>query len=181
MLYKSHILSFIEYRTAGIHFASTSVLNDIDDSQVRFLRQIGLTEVLAFMVFNLAPLSARRDIAMLGCIHRAVLLQGPPALWKFFRRETVPRATSTRRGIRHSFQLIEWQPGRDLEVMRRSALGMIRVYNMLPQEVVEKAEVKAFQSALTQLLRDRVNGGDDNWHRLFSPRHRLFQSHPLLS
>ena len=68
-----------------------------------------------------------------------------------------------RRGSRHSFQIMEWPPGRNLEIMRRSALGMIRVYNLIPQEVVDKADVKSFQSALTQMLRDRVNGGDDQW------------------
>ena len=181
MLYKSHVLSFIEYRTAGIHFASTSVLREIDDAQARFLQQIDVSEVSAFMNFNLAPLNARRDIGMLGCIHRAALQQGPPPLWKFFRRTMRPSAASMRRGSRHSFQIMEWPPGRNLEIMRRSALGMIRVYNLLPQEVVDKADVKSFQSALTQMLRDRVNGGDEQWRWLFSPRYELFQSHPLLA
>ena len=71
MLYKSHVLSFVEYRTPGVHFASTSVLNEIDDVQVRFVRQLGLSEEGAFMHFNLAPLCVRRDIGMLGLIHRA--------------------------------------------------------------------------------------------------------------
>jgi len=138
MLYKSHVLSFIEYRTAGIHFASTSVLNSVDDVQSRFVSQVGLDETNAFMLFNLAPLCVRRDIAMLGVIHRAVLLQGPAQLWKFFRRDVV-RRREQRSFTRHSLQLIEWPPGRDLEIMRRSALGMIRVYNLLPQEAVAAA------------------------------------------
>ena len=131
------------------------------------------------MNFNLAPLSARRDIAILGCIHRAAKLQGPPSLWKFFRRNTVQTASATRRGHRHSLQLIEWPAGRNLELMRRSAFGMIRVYNLLPQEIVVKTHVKFFQFALTEMLRDHVNGGDENWQRLFSPRVQLFQDHPL--
>ncbi len=36
MLFKSHVLSFIEYRTAGIHFASTNVLVEVDDVLKRF-------------------------------------------------------------------------------------------------------------------------------------------------
>ena len=40
MLYKSHVLSFIEYRTPGVHFESASVLKDLDDVQKRFLVQI---------------------------------------------------------------------------------------------------------------------------------------------
>ena len=42
MLFKSHVLSFIECRTAGIHFASTSVLRELDDVQTRFLKDFGL-------------------------------------------------------------------------------------------------------------------------------------------
>ena len=63
--------------------------------------------------------------------------------------------------------------------MRRSAFGMIRVYDLLPQDTVEKADVKSFQSALTQLVRDRLNGGDLEWRFLLSPRHQLFNTHPL--
>ena len=64
MLYKSHVLSYIEYRTAGIHFASSSVLREIDDVQTRYIRQLNLSEEAAFMHFNLAPLETRRDIAI---------------------------------------------------------------------------------------------------------------------
>ena len=102
--------------------------------------QIGISKDTAFMNFNLAPLSARRDFAMFGCIRRAAKLQGPPSLWKFFCRNAVRIASATRRGQRYSLQLIEWPAGRNLELMRRSALGMIKVYNLLPLEVLEKAE-----------------------------------------
>ena len=63
--------------------------------------------------------------------------------------------------------------------MRRSAFGMIRIYNLLPQDVVEKIDVKSFQRALTQMVRDTLNGGDLNWRFLLSPRHQLFKTHPL--
>ena len=179
LLYKSHVLSYIEYRTPGIHFASTSVLQELDDVQKRFLHQIDLSEETAFLEFNLAPLCVRRDIAILGCIHRASLCQGPPALWRFFRRATATRDSTTRQIHRNSLQIIEWSRGRNLEIMRRSALGMIRVYNMLPQGVVEKVNVKSFQSALTQMVRDRLIAGDHAWRFLLSPRHQLFNTHPL--
>ena len=105
--------------------------------------------------------------------------QGPRGLWKFFRRNSYPHGLGARRHQRHSFEIAEWPRGRDLQGMRRSALGMIRVYNLLPQEAAEKTEVKAFQSALTQLLRDRLIAGDPNWRFVFSPRIQLFQYHPL--
>ena len=36
LLYKSHVLSLIEYRTPGLRFASTCYLNSIDNLQVGF-------------------------------------------------------------------------------------------------------------------------------------------------
>ena len=179
MLYKSHVLSYIEYRTAGIHFATTSVLIELDDVQSRFLRQLDLSEESALMDFNLAPLNVRRDIAILGVIHRAVLHQGPPCLWRFFRRAEDHNRRSSSRRTRHSLQLAEWPRERDLEIMRRSALGMIRVYNLLPEPVVKSKELKSFQRGLSELVKDRVRSGDRDWRHLLSTRYRLFQSHPL--
>ena len=141
MLYKSNILCYIEYRTAGIHFACTSVLAEVDDVQSRFITQLELSEEAAFMHFNMALLCVRRDISILGVIHRAALRKGPPELLKFFRRE---ECHSYRRSVRfshrHSRCLIEWAAGSNLEIMRRSALGMIRVYNLLPEELVDKVD-----------------------------------------
>ena len=77
-------------------------------------------------------------------------------------------------------QLIEWPCGRNLEIMRRSALGMIRVYNLLPAETVAKRDLKSFQRALTDLVRDRVVAGDCRWKVLLSCRHQIFQYHPLV-
>ena len=118
-------------------------------------------------------------IGMLRCIHKAVLQQGFLALWQFFRKTMRPSAASMRRGLRHRFQIMEW-PGCNMEIMRRSALGIIKVYNFLPQEVVDKANAKSFQSALTQMLRDRADGGNEQWRLFLSPRYKLFKSHPLM-
>ena len=68
LLYKSIVLSYIEYRTAGLHFASTSMLNEIDEVQSRFLRQLAVPEESAFGNFNLASLSVQRDISILRVI-----------------------------------------------------------------------------------------------------------------
>ena len=182
MLFKSHVLSFIEYRTAGIHFASTSVLKEVDEVQTRFLRELELTEESALMNFNLAPLSTRRDIAMLGVIHRAALREGPQQLWKFFRL-ALPASSNARNSRHrsvHSMRLEEWPAGRNLDIIRRSALGSIRVYNLLPADVVLHKTVKQFQQALSGLVKDRVVAGDSRWRNLLSPRHALFQYHPLV-
>ena len=181
MLFKSHVLSFIEYRTPGVHFASSSVLNVLDDVQTRFVRQLNLDEETAFMRFNMLPLCVRRDVSILGVIHRAVLRSGPPKLSKFFRLD-LSATHRQRRGVqRHAMQLVEWPCGNNLEIMRRSAFGMIRVYNLLPAESVQKHDLKSFQRSLTDLVRDRVTAGDHLWKALLSCRHPIFQYHPLLN
>ena len=43
MLFRSHVLLYIQYKTTGAHFASTSVLRELDDVQTRFLCQSELT------------------------------------------------------------------------------------------------------------------------------------------
>ena len=50
-----------------------------------FLRKVGISEIDAIVNFKLAPLASRRDIAMLGVIHRAVLGEGPPQLRELFK------------------------------------------------------------------------------------------------
>ena len=142
--------------------------------QTRFLHQLGVDEMSAFMSFNLAPLRVRRDIAMLRVIHRAALRLGPLQLWKFF---CVDPSASRRggRSVRHSRQLVECPCGRDLdlEIMRRSAFGMIRVYNLLPKCTIAKSDLKSFQRGLTDLVRDRAVASDCQWKVLLSCRHPI--------
>ncbi len=180
MLYKSHVMSYVEYRTPGLHFASSSVLVELDDVQTRYVKELGLSEESALMTFNLAPLQVRRDIAILGVIHRAASGNGPPHLWKFFQRAPVADTERTSRSIRHKLQVTEWPQARNLDIMRRSALGMIKVYNILPHDVVQHRAVKDFQRAITDLVRDRVVAGDSRWKVVLSPRHPIFQYHPLV-
>ena len=182
MLFKSHVLSYIEYKTAVVYFASTSVLRDLGDVLTRFIRQLELTEESALMSFNLAPLATRRDIAILGIIHPAALRQSPPQLWKFFRPAcpTSSTARSSRHARIHNRRMEEWPAGRDLCIARRSALGSIRVYNMLPADVVVHSTLKDCQRALSSLVKDRVVAGDSRWRVLLSPRHTLFKFHPLI-
>ena len=82
-LYKARLLSFIEYRTPAVYHACSTRLRRVDRIQERFLKEVGLSAEEALLSFNLAPLSSRRDIAMMGVIHRASMGQGPPQLHEF--------------------------------------------------------------------------------------------------
>ena len=81
------------------------------------------------------------DIAMLGVLHRAVLRQSPSQFWQWaqldlrdLRRTPRPDANRLREG-------------------RRSIVGLIKKCNMLPTSTVIHSDVKAFQNALTSLLK----------------------------
>ena len=90
-LFKSRILEFVEYRTAGVYHANAIALAQLDGVYTKFLKAAGLSFEEALLEFGLAPLNARRDIAMLCVIHRTVLGLGPEHFRKFF----VPAERST--------------------------------------------------------------------------------------
>ena len=74
-LSEAKVLSYAECTTAAVYHANVSALETVDRVQRRFLVDIGVDETSALLEFNLAPLGLRRDIAMLGLIHRTVLGQ----------------------------------------------------------------------------------------------------------
>ncbi len=179
-LYKSQVLSFIEYRTPGIYHACDSHLQVLDRLQESFLRDISVDTMDALLQYNLAPLSTRRDIAMLGLIHRTVLGKGPPQFSRFFFLEPLPvRRVSTRSRSRAHFRRIhEHLKGRYLDKVKRSCLGLASVYNILPPEVVAPNCVSSFQCCLQDLVKSQVLRSGE-WSQLLSPRHWL-HAHPLL-
>ena len=65
MQYKSHVLCHLEINTGGFYHALDSVLDTLERLQTSSLNNIVLTREGVFQAYNLAPLSTRRDIAML--------------------------------------------------------------------------------------------------------------------
>ena len=179
-VYKAKVLSYVETRTPAVYHASDSVLKRIDALQHRLLRELGVSAGTAIHDWNLAPLETRRDIAMLGVIHRAVLGMGPPHLRRFFRLAAPAACQRTRADVRrHHRHLEDPREGRYLEVLRRSALGLIGVYNLLPSDVVDAPSVQPFQRLLQALVQGAEWTSVPNWHRVLSPRLEM-ASHPLL-
>ena len=76
-LYKSQLLSYIEYRTAAIYHACNTVLAPLDEFQNRFLRELGISDEDALFHFNLAPLHSKRGIARLRLLHQRSLDKSP--------------------------------------------------------------------------------------------------------
>ena len=86
--YKAHLLSYLEYRTPAIYHAIRAVLSCLDAVQTLTLMAIRVNELTSLVSFRLAPLSTRRDIDMLGILHRTMLGKGPNHFSGFFPRET---------------------------------------------------------------------------------------------
>ena len=158
--YKAHILSFVEYRTAAIYHATSSLLCRLDKTQDRFLREIGVGPKEALLEHGLAPLHMRRDIAMLGVIHRAAIGEGPPQFRKIFKRRAGSRL------LEDPYQDVASSP-----LIRRSAWGLIPVYNKLGSGAQSIATTALFQQYLQE--RAKVVAKKQllaEWTKLYSPR-----------
>ena len=188
LLYKAQLLSFIEYRTAAIYHACRTALDMLDHVQEKLLEAAGMSDVEALNNYKLAPLTCRRDIALLGLIRRSVLGRGPPHFAEFFQPDEQARVNPR---SKHRLQLKEHTGGhwsdfafpnsRPADYVRNSLLGLVSVYNRLPAEIVEASGcVSSFQSALQALLEAKANGGCVDWRQTFSPRVPWYR-HPLLA
>ena len=162
--YKTHIWSILEYQNGTIMHAAPSLLAKLDDMQKSFVHKLILilTEPLAFLDFNLAPPGMRRDIGILGFLHKHVLGQCHVAI-----KQLLPFIAP--HPIWHDQQLeshIETCIARPT-LFCRSLFGMVAVYNRLPQEVVESTTVKQFQTKLTQIAKAKCDNGCPSWQRIW--------------
>ena len=154
VFYKAYLLSYLEYRTPAIYHATRALLSRLDAVQSRFLRDVGVDDVCALAKFHLATLPTRRDIAMLGLIHRTVLGKGPNQFRDFFRRDPL-----------HPTKLIDPRKDSKSPLIKRSALGLVAVYNLLPQSVVCAKSVSAFQKGLQEIVVSYAVIGFPQWVR----------------
>ena len=174
-LYKSLVLSFIESGTPGYFHAAPSVLACIDRIQRRFLREIGLSDVEALLDYRLAPLDVRRDIATLGLLHRVNLGLVSEQMAELFPKVGERPVLGDFPGARvrsavsfHNRQLFDRITANSSEQLRRSILGMVRVYNTLPQHCVEPNSVKKFQRRLQFCVMERAKEGNEEWRDIFT-------------
>ena len=62
--------------------AASSLLEKLDHVQNRFLRELNVSPCQAFLEFNFAPPSLRRNIGALGLLHKRVLGKAHPTFEK---------------------------------------------------------------------------------------------------
>jgi len=168
--FKTHIWGTMEVHSGGIFHASNHLLDKFDASQRHFLEELGIDERSAFLDYNFAPPSLRRNIGILGLLHKRVLGIAHPIFNKLLPYH-LEIFGSLRQG-EHNKQLyghgneIHFQHG----LHRRSIFGMVHIYNRLPQEIVDCACVSSFQRELTLIARKKCEGGNPDWSFLFSGR-----------
>ena len=184
-LYKAQILSYIESSTPGLYHAAPSVLERMDRVQRRLLRELDIDERAALRDYRLAPLPARRDMAMLGVLHKVSLGIAPAQLAALFplRGSVVEHRYAHRmRHWRplHSRQLLSHAEHDSTETMRRSMFGLVHCYNLLPQGVVDSGSVKLFQRKLQAALGVYAEQRPDGeWPRLYSRGWRSLERRAL--
>ena len=129
-VYKSKVFSFVEYRTSAVYHAAKTSLAGIDAVQRRFLRELGLS-VEDFQHFS-TSLHWRLDGTSLCwvLIHRSVLGGGP----MHFANMLLPSPPSASQ--KHVKQLLTHRSPRHWQILSRSALGLVDVYNLFPAQVV---------------------------------------------
>ena len=146
------------------------MLAKIDHVQNRFLHALGLSPDQAFLEWNFAPPSLRRNIGVLGLLHKRVLGQCHPNFDHLLPWYSA-RFTEAR-GHGHSKQLyghwVEVSNCRGL--FSRSIFGMVDIYNNLPQHVVDASSVKCFQHYLIHIARTRCQQEDVAWSSSFCRR-----------
>ena len=127
--YKAHVLCILEGSACAIYHAAQSHLSTLDELQRRFVRKLGLNESEAFLrKGGLAPLELRRDIAVLGFLHKIQLGEVHPDLHGLFPRYIEPATAPTRRAARRHARQFREQSGNSF-YFKQSLFGTLTVYN----------------------------------------------------
>ena len=159
--FKTHIWGILEYHNGSIAHASATSLARLDRLQSSFLEQLHMDERTAFLDYNFAPPSLRRDIGILGFLHKRILKQCHPALESFLPLDTHPSSWHNKQ--LHAFLDFKKLP----RLLERSLVGKIWIYNRLHQSIVDINTVKGFQRELTRMARARYAANAHEWRFSF--------------
>jgi len=176
--FKTQIWDLMESHSGGIFHAATSILDQLDKTQKHFLEAFEVTQETAFLQHNFAPPTLRRNIAILGMIHKRVLGECHPSYEELlpyfsqrFGRDLQNRHSKQLYG--HCNEIVaQWR------LWERSIFGMVDRYNSLSQAAVDLPSVSTFQIFLTETARARCEAGDGKWMYTFDMRRRRANGEP---
>ena len=121
-------------------------LRRLDKLQRWFLRELGISDQDAFVQYNFAPPTLRRNIGLLGFLQKRVLGECHPALCHAlpFGPPDIVARYHTKHLVTFSGLVV-----RHARIYERSLFAYIRVYNRLPQTLADSPSVKKnFQNIL---------------------------------
>ena len=170
------MLGLAEANFCSIYHATQTVLELLDRSLDIFLRDFKLDAKLAFLEHNVAPLSMRRDIAMLGFLHKRMLGDTHGDICSLLPLFLEPEARRcTHFGSDRPSRLFqETFDGTHPALIRRSIFGLTRVYNKLPQHIVDNESCNEIQHRLNVYGKDRRRAGALEWRMIYSPKRELY-------
>ena len=168
-MFKCHILSFVEGATPAIYHAAPSILKQLDDTFVHFLEHVGISEETAILQYNLAPLSMRRDLAMLALLHKVSLGTAPRPIADLFKHRggTLDSFGFSGSFRTHCRQLHDPVVFNHPPIIKRSVYGLIKVYNRLSFQVLDAKTPKQFQHRLQLLAEDAAKSNTAGWQLMF--------------
>ena len=131
----------------------------IDEIQIVFLANIGISKECALKDFNLGPLGLRRDIMMLGVLHKIALGIAPAPLRELIKPSVCNlRSFGFHNGKTFHDKQLNDSVGNDSPVsLKRSIFGLVHVYNRLPQDVISATIVQTFQRKLHCIAKHSIN------------------------
>jgi len=170
MQFKTHIWGLMEAHMGGIFHATSTRLDKIDHVQDRFLRELGISAEYAFEEFNFAPPKLRRNIGILGLLHKRVLGLCHPSFerllpWYSSRFEPSRGHGHNKTLYGHNCEISHCQG-----LFSRSIFSMVDIYNSLLQYTVDNSSVSEFQSYLNHIAHTKCQQGDVKWMSLFCRR-----------
>jgi len=149
--FKTHVWCHMEIHNGALFHAAPSLLEKLDQVQNSFLRVLGISPAEAFLDLHFAPPQLRRNIGILGLLHKRVLGKCHPS-YEQLLPWYVQRFPGGR-GHGHNKQLYgHWvEASAHPALFARSIFAVTDVYNNLPQHVVDAPSVGCFQNYLTRL------------------------------
>lgn len=161
--FKTHIWGYFEYAAGCILHVPDSVLFRFDQLQQKFIDHLGISAEDAFLQHNFAPITLRRDIAMLGFLHKRILSECHPKIESVFPRRLADQwdLHSKPMDVQLDDIVVRHQ------MFHRSIFGFALMYNRLTQSLVDEGTVKKFQGRLTAIAKLRCAAGHEDWSHTF--------------
>ena len=157
--FKTHMWGYFEYVCGCILHVNNTQLSKFDNLQEQFLRALGLSAEETFLNYNFAPVTLRRDIAMLGFVYKRILKLCHPKIQSMLPTREADRWDKHSKPIDVSLDDVVTRH----TLFFRSIFGTALMYNRLSQSLVDEKAIVTFQRRLTSIAKSRCATNDPNW------------------